>query len=215
MRGVAVFALLIGVSLFVTYLHLVGKAPFDPLRARHLREMKDRLAVPAAYGPITFDSIAVLPRRQPVAVCAPIERRAVSLEGYVNRILHATDGDFHLEIRSAPEEQATPQVYQTAEITPGWRRRGAGGGTDPSRGWSFQHLDAVFRPNHSDLGPAWDAGPARVRISGWLLYDYAFEDELDRLGHRRDPRLSGWEIHPVTRIERWSDARQAWVEVAP
>ena len=214
MRGVAWFALLLGAAIFVAYLHVVGKAPFDPLRARHLRAMKDRLEVPAAYEHVTFDSIAILPRHQPVAVCAPIERRAVSLDGYVHRILRATDGDFHLEIRAAPDEQATPQIYQTAEITPGWRGRRASGGTDPSSGWSYQHLAAVFRPNRSDLGPAWDAGPARVRISGWLLYDYAFEDELDRLGRRRNPRLSGWEIHPVTRIEAWSDARQAWVEVA-
>ncbi len=215
MRAFGGLAVLLGVAIFLAYLHAIGKAPFDSPAARHLREMKDRLAGPARLEPIGYDSLAALPRHRPLAEYSRIEGRAVSLEGYVPHMLRAADGDFHLEICPTPEPPGGRQVYQTAEITPGWRRRGAGRGADPARGWSYEHLAAVFRPNVSGLGPAWDAGPALVRVSGWLLYDYPFDQEVDRFGRRHDPRISGWEIHPVTRIERWSPARREWVEVRP
>jgi hypothetical protein len=74
-----------------------------------------------------------------------------------------------------------------------------------------------------------------VRLSGWLLYDFQYDgvhrsaDPLrwmwNRFGLKRPyrpdgpvsiwPRLSGWEIHPVTRIEVWDDARGGYGEVRP
>jgi hypothetical protein len=43
-----------------------------------------------------------------------------------------------------------------------------------------------------------------VRLSGWLLHDF------EHAGPARAWRVSAWEIHPVTAIEVWDEARQAW-----
>ena len=61
----------------------------------------------------------------------------------------------------------------------------------------------------------WDSGPQRARVSGWLMDDYAYDRTPSpwALAHG-STRVSGWEIHPVTRIERWDAARDGWVEVA-
>jgi hypothetical protein len=45
------------------------------------------------------------------------------------------------------------------------------------------------------------------------MYDSAYAPHGVTLRERRDARLTPWEIHPVTRIERWNDARAAWAEV--
>jgi hypothetical protein len=214
-RAAAILSLVLGASLLFAYLNVIGKGPFASLEDRHLRELKDRLETPPAVEPVSFDGFAALPSRLSVAEYSGIERRAVSLEGWVRRIMRATDGDLHLEIYPRPRRPDFPRtVYATAEITPGWRSTGTGDGVDPATGWSFEHLNRVFRADHSDGGVRWDRGPAKVRITGWLLYDIGFDREVDKRGQRFDPRLSGWEIHPVTRIERWDDARDAWVEVA-
>lgn len=42
---------------------------------------------------------------------------------------------------------------------------------------------------------------ARVRVTGWLLYDH---EHLDRAGINR---ISPWEAHPVTRIEIFEAGR--------
>ena len=59
-----------------------------------------------------------------------------------------------------------------------------------------------------------------MRLSGWLLYDFQHDapygsEVVDRLGGgtRITRRLSGWEIHPVTRIEVYDEARDAWEDV--
>ena len=60
----------------------------------------------------------------------------------------------------------------------------------------------------------WPGGPRRVRLSGWLLYDFQYDRPATPWSRQYSaPRLSGWEIHPVTRIEVWDDARGEWVEV--
>jgi hypothetical protein len=114
----------------------------------------------------------------------------------------------------------------TAEITLMMRRR--------HPGWTFPRLYDAFRPNLG-IGPRWDAPTRRVRLTGWLLYDFQY----DGLRRQTDPvrmlwnlyglprpyrpaglisiwpRLSGWEIHPVTRIEVWDDTGGAYHEVGP
>ena len=65
--------------------------------------------------------------------------------------------------------------------------------------------------------PPWPGGPPRVRISGWLMYDFQYDAPflpqkapiLPGPAHRR---LTGWEIHPVTRIEIWDEARKDFVD---
>lgn len=57
----------------------------------------------------------------------------------------------------------------------------------------------------------------RARLTGWLLDD--FWNDPDRFPwsiwpHGAARRLSGWEIHPVTRIELWDDSLRRYVELA-
>ena len=60
----------------------------------------------------------------------------------------------------------------------------------------------------------WQDPPRRVRISGWLMYDFQFETRRPDLTLPAfEQRESGWEVHPVTKIEIWNDARAAFVEV--
>ena len=217
-RVVAGIAVGLGVLIFLAYLHLLGRGPFASAEMRHLRAMKDRTASPQRIEPITLAEILALPRNLTVAEYSGYERRAVSFEGRVHAMFRATDGDFHLEVAAdapapsgsdAPREAGKAVPWITAEVTPAWhgassRRRGDG--------WSFERLLTVFRP---DVGGAreWDGGPARVRLSGWLLYDGASDVALRLLHLPPLPRATDWEIHPVTRIERWDAAAGDWIEV--
>jgi hypothetical protein len=205
-RSLAALVLTSGGALLVALLSLLGLAPGVPLESRHLREMKNRLDAPAAYQPMTAAQHEALPSGASVAEYSGFERRGVSMEGFVQRMLVAGDGDLHLELDpSLASGQSRDSAYVSCEITPAFRGEG-------SR-WRFEPLAAVFRPRHGTATP-WDGGPARVRVSGWLLYDfqYARLPSPWSLEHAA-PRLGGWEIHPVTRIERWDEAAHAYVEV--
>ena len=205
-RLVAILSVAGGVAGFLLYLHLLGKGPFATLEGRHLRQMKDRTSAPDSVEPFTHDAFFALPRGLSVAEYSGIERRAVSLEGQVHHLLRATDGDFHADLY--PVARAGSEVAMhavTTEITPQWH----GSGLD---GWGFERLAAIFRPERGTVAP-WEGGPVRVRLSGWLLYDHA-DDALPRPpGAPHALRLSQWEIHPVTKIERWDSTHAGWVEV--
>jgi hypothetical protein len=193
------------------YLYLLGELPTSPPAARHLRAMKDRAAAPAAYDPLVFADFEALPHGRPPAEVATLEARGVSLEGYVQTLLRASDGDVHLGVVAAARPaNASDEIYVSAEITPQWQRG--------SKTWRYEPLLAALRPDGGGA-TAWDGGPRRARLSGWLLYDYQYDgahpptapERLRLLGPTSE-RLTGWEIHPVTRIELWSDARGAWEE---
>jgi hypothetical protein len=223
LRIAAALALVLGVCGLVGYFHLVGKSPFNTAESRHLRAMKDRLAAPAAPAPITFAEFAALPAHRPLAEYAAIERRGVTAEGWVQHVVRAADGDLHIELAPAPRDPAwgapahSDTVYITAEITPGVRAR------HPA--WSYAALIRAFRPirgsgvslteGHVD---SWDLGPRRVRLGGWLLYDFPNDRGRDRGPEAREHaalQLGAWEIHPVTSIEVWDEQRSAWGEVTP
>ena len=170
-----------------------------------MRAMKDRREAPANPAPVSLAAFDSLPYRRPLAEYAPIERRAVVIEGYVKHMLRAPDGDMHLEVTGAPPEGGT-LPYVTAEITPQWHRGAAR--------WSFENLRAAFRSASGGDATRWGEPARRVRLSGWLMYDYQFETRRPDL--TRDPSLEregGWELHPVTRIEIWDDARAGFAEV--
>ena len=207
LRLAALAALALGVIALLFFLQLVGKAPWSPPEMRHLRAMKDRVATPDSLAPFSAADFAALPHRRPLAEYARLERRAVSFDGYVQRLLTATDGDIHFELAPTRRRPGGPDTtYVTAELTPQWGR-----GSGP---WSFEGLVATLRPNRGGAGP-WDTGPRRARVSGWLLYDLQ-NDGSPGPGPATDGvRLTGWEIHPVTRIEVRDDADSAWREVAP
>lgn len=204
-RTLAALALSAGTVTLFAGLAVLGKGPGVPRELRNLRAGKDRTAAPPAYAAWTADSFAALPHGRPLSVVQPLERRGVSLEGWVQRTMLAGDGDLHLEITATAREAGGPSAaYVTGEITPQWRRPG---------GWTNEALVALLRPNHGGV-TAWDGGPARVRVSGWLLYDYQYDSRPSSWAVLHlAPRLTGWEIHPVTRLEVWDDARGAWREV--
>ena len=170
---------------------------------RHLRAMKDRTAVPIRVEPFTFEAFAALPHRLPVAGYAVIERRAAVVTGYIQHALRASDGDMHLEIIPEPDTTGAGTLYLTGEITPAMLRG--------SRNWAFGALVATLRPDFGTLGP-WVGGPRRARIRGWLLYDFQHDDSLGHWTSDAVPRMTGWEIHPVTGIELWSDSLARFVE---
>lgn len=205
-RSLAALVFTLGSALLIALLALLGLAPGVPAEARHLREMKNRLETPTRYEAFSLQQHHDLPTGAMLRAYAPFERRAVAVEGYVQRMLVAGDGDLHLELTGAlATGSVRDSAYIACEITPGFRRN--------SPQWRFEPLAEVFRPRHGSA-TAWAGGPSRVRVSGWLMYDfqYAALPSPWSLEHAA-PRLSGWEIHPVTRIERWDESRQAYQEV--
>lgn len=206
-RTLAVLGLAAGAVTLATALTVLGMAPGSPEDGRHLRTQKSRTALPLEVTEMSIEEVQALPHGRPIAEVAAIEARGVSLEGYVQRTLLAGDGDLHLELAPTRRLPGGPDTtYVTAEITPSFRHGSAA--------WQHERLRERFRPNRG--GPAaWDSGPARVRLTGWLLYDGPYDRQPSRWTlENAAPRVSGWEIHPVTRIEVWDDALAAWTEVA-
>ena len=120
--------------------------------------MKDRVDPPTRVVPVTVDDIGALPVNASVAEYSGIERRGVTIEGYIQRLVRAPDDDQHLELVPTPRASGGPDtVYVTAEITRTFRRG--------STRWSWDALVAAFRPNHGGVTP-WDGGPRRVRLTG-------------------------------------------------
>jgi hypothetical protein len=204
LRIAAALSLLLGVTGLVGFLFVIGKGPLAPPAARHMRAMKNRVTAPDSLADVAFVDFAALPHEAPLAEVAALERRGVRLEGYVQRMQIASDGDIHLEIATGPDAPAWPYaVYVTGEVTPQWRR---GSGT-----WVYDQLVAVLRPMIGGATP-WNGGARRVRISGRLLYDYQYDDPHETPRAPWQMRETGWEIHPVTGIERWDDSLAAFVE---
>lgn len=201
-RALALVVLSLGTVTLLGGLSVLGIGPGVPRELKDLRAGKNRATAPARYAAWTPDSFVALPHGRAPSVVRSLEGRGVSLEGWVQRTLLAGDGDLHLEIVTRPPRPGGPDTaYVTGEITPRWRHPGH---------WTVPALLSLFRPNTGDVTP-WPHGPRRVRVSGWLLYDFQY-DRLPTswsIGHSA-PRLAGWEIHPVTRLEVWDDASGGW-----
>jgi len=206
LRLAAALSLLLGALGVIGYLQIVGESPFSSLAMRHLRDMKERRTAPARTEPVTLDAIAALPHGLSVAEYSGIERRAVAMEGYVQRMIRATDGDVHLELTPWPRAAGErDSMYVTAEIPIAWRTL---------HGWSYEGLAAAFRPNARGAGTPWPGGPRRVRVSGWLLYDFQFDAPRSAIERAEGVgRVSGWEIHPVTALEQRDARDSAWVAI--
>jgi hypothetical protein len=226
LRMTALLALLASVTLLLAYLQLIGESPLSSRTSRHLRSMKERTARPDTVTTFGFADFRALPLGAPLAHYAAFERRAVSLDGYVAGLVRSSDGDIHLEITAIPRAPGDREtLYVTGEVTPAFQR---------SEGWSLERLRQTFLP--VDGGPRFDRPTPRVRIQGWLLYDWQYDGLPDRdplrelwnrvrPSDRREPRrikptpiwprLTGWEIHPVTAIEVWDDAAGNFRRLAP
>jgi hypothetical protein len=208
LRLAAALTLLFGALGLAVYLDVMGHGPLAGMAGNHLRAMKDRRTPPATVQPFTLADFDRLPHRVAVADYSVDERRGVAMEGYIQRIMRAIDDDYHLEITPTPRRAGGPDtIYASAEITPGVR------GSAPR--WQYERLLEALRPNHGGV-TEWEDGPRRVRISGWLCYDYQYDEPPSAWERRLDaPRVSGWEIHPVTRIELWDPSLGRYVDYAP
>jgi hypothetical protein len=125
-----------------------------------------------------------------------VEHNAVSLTGYIVRVipvpihlagLRATDWEFYLHLRLGPARRCEYQDDArnlVAVVTPYFQ--------PPNTGWDLEALYDLCREQ------------TRVRLSGWLLYDYLSRARVGR------SRASAWSIHPVTRIEVWSPRDRSW-----
>jgi len=204
MRRVVPILALLGLGLWLAIAGIEGHGPFANAASRHLRAMKDRTGPPPACQEQTFASIAALPANRPLAEFAPLENQGASVVGYVRSLEHARDGDLHLAFVAEPQRgRGRGHGYWSAEITPVWRQGSAT--------WTFERLAEAFGLDRSGRSTA-AVRLQRVRLSGWLLYDYLY-DALPAWVFDRADRVTGWEIHPVTRIELWDEGRQAFVEL--
>ena len=206
LRIAATLVLVLGITGLMGFLHLLGEGPFAKPEARHMRAMKDRRVAPQETAPVSLALFDSLPYRRPLAEYEPFERRGVVVEGYVKHMLRAADGDIHLEVTATLPEPGAPLLYATAEITPQWHRG--------AKRWEYESLRAAFRTGSTGGVTRWQDPPRRVRLTGWLMYDFQFETRRPDLTLPAfEQRESGWELHPVTKIEIWDDARAAYVEV--
>ena len=172
---------------------------------RALNRLKNREA-PSALRDTPFDSVLLLaipdeasgryrsrwPKRVS-ALVAPIERRAVRVEGYVARARlsgpEATNchgdaaryRDYHVWITATPTPDRSRSVI--AEMTPRFRARHSG--------WTVERLGEVARRHDP------------VRVGGWLMLDQEHPEQIGRT------RGTLWEIHPITSFEVWRGGR--WI----
>lgn len=169
--------------------------------ADHLAALKRRTEIPPAYAPIDFAWIAQLPAPEirtvsDLAAVGEVEQHAVALAGYIVRVMpvpaqlgrrRAADWEFHVHLRLAPaqrcEYQDDPRNV-VAVVTPSFQ--------PPHTGWDFDVLSDLCREQ------------PRVRLSGWLLYDYFTGPQVGK------SRASPWSIHPVTQIEIWNSRDRSW-----
>lgn len=205
-RSLATLAFTAGAVVLIAALTLLGRAPGSPLRVRHLREMKDRLEEPREVARFSLDDMGELPHRLSVGEYSAYESRGVVLEGWVQGMLLAGDGDTHLELVTRdPGPHGRDSTYATGEITPLWRLG--------APAWSYDSLLAAFRPFRGGR-TAWDDGPRRVRLTGWLCYDYQYDFAPTSWALQFGaPRRTGWEMHPVTKVELWNPVDSSYVEL--
>lgn len=127
------------------------------------------------------------------AIVDGAERTAVALDGYLLAArqsgpescnCHLDEArDFHLWVGGqAPGDKAEAKAMRAkavvVEPTP------AGQLAHPT--WRLHSLDRLAQQG------------ARVRVTGWLMYDPEHPQELDKT------RGTLWELHPVTKFEVWS-----------
>jgi len=170
---------------------ILGATPWQYL---YLVVQKQRTTLPAAYEPwmwADFLALPTVPRAYRASDWATVQgytARAISLEGYIAEAYRWRDGDVHVHLRAAPSAYCFPggarQAQIVTEVTPAFQ--------PPRTRWSAAVLRELCEQQ------------VRVRLSGWLLHDFEHAEPTSAW------RVSAWEIHPVTAIEVWEEARQAW-----
>lgn len=191
----------LGVLLVAVGTRVNGESPLTGRLTDHLAVQQRRTEIPAAYAPIDYRFFAQLPTPEirtvsDLAAVEEVERNAVALTGYIVRVIpvpihlagrRATDWEFHLHLRVGPARRCEYQDDArnlVTVVTPSFQ--------PPRTGWDLEALYDLCREQ------------ARVRLSGWLLYDYLSRARAGR------SRASAWSIHPVTQIEVWNPRDDSW-----
>ncbi len=158
----------LGLSLVAVGSPVSGDGPLMSRVADHLAAQQQRTEIPTAYAPIDYRFFAQLPTPQirtvsDLAALEEVEHNAVALTGYIVRVIpvpihlagrRATDWEFHLHLRVGPAQRCEYQDDArnlVAIVTPPFQ--------PPRTGWDLEALYDLCREQ------------ARVRLSGWLLYD--------------------------------------------
>lgn len=178
-----------------------------------LNQLKNRSEEPSDPHPINISQILQLPSstqvghasfrknwtQQNLDLVGPYEQRAIVIEGFLRRVkqegpehcncerqdLH----DFHMWMAANPADLSDRSMV--VEATPRWR------GANPN--WNLKTLTR-FALQHS-----------RIRITGWMLFDQEHPDQLHATQNLPIIRGTLWEIHPVTKIEVFSNG--VWQEL--
>ena len=167
----------------------------------HLAAQKRRIEIPPAYAPVEYGWVAKLPAPEiqtasDLAAVEEVERHAIALAGYIVRVIpvpirlagsRTTEWEFHVHLRLGPPQRCEYRDDPRnliAVVTPPFQ--------PPHTGWDLEALYDLCREQ------------ARVRLSGWLLYDYLSRAQVGR------SRASAWSIHPATQIEVWNAQDRSW-----
>lgn len=163
-------------------------------RSIELDQNKNRTDQPSFYVPLSWDDVKNLPsdRRN------DFQGAPVSVEGYLSdkvvvqnrgagesancHLLGNEEVDWHIYLTKSPNEK--PREAIIVETTPRVR---------PAHRWTPQMLTRYVASN------------TRVRISGWLMYDFLHVNLIGTL------RATAWEVHPITKIEVQNDGQ--WVDL--
>ncbi len=181
-----------------------GKEP-QVLAFEHLQRQILRDEAPRVYAPISFALFLSLPElpissMPDLVAIDEMERQAVSLTGYVVRVLpvptklaghRPTEYNFQVHLRPASVGRCliedSPRDIVTV-VTPAFQ--------PPRTTWELDQLRLLCERHD------------KVRVSGWLLYDYVSRQGVGRW------RASAWAIHPVTRIEIWNALDRSWANLS-
>jgi hypothetical protein len=166
-------------------------------KTQALDSNKNRTDIPDAstYILVNWNELANLPSDQadnlqgaPVEVVGYLSHRIAvensgSGESTNCHLVNDNEVDWHMYLTQQPAQGIADAII--VETTPRTR---------PLHSWDKSALDALIDSN------------TKVRISGWLMYDWQHVGVIGR------QRATVWEVHPVTRIET-QDANGNWKNV--
>jgi len=172
-----------------------------------LNQLKNRSQPAEPSRPTTIDEILHLPSStqlghtnprsdwspQNLNLVGQFEKTGATVEAYLRRVRQEGKGhcncerldlnDFNMWIIANPN--SLPAKSVVVEATPRWR------GANPN--WNLQVLQHLV------------AQHSRVRITGWLLFDQEHPEQLHATLKQPIIRGTLWEIHPVAKIEVFSN----------
>jgi hypothetical protein len=160
-------------------------------RVQELNINKNRTDIASSYVAISWNDAKDLPPSKvseiqgaPVTVVGYLSNK-VNVEGAESTncdLIQPDEVDWHMYLTAGPKQLVKQALI--VETTPRTR---------PLHKWTTEMLGKYVNTDQ------------KVRISGWLLYDF---EHIDVIGKER---ATVWEIHPITRIE--VESGNGWVDV--